>query len=156
MEPDDLKWLETPEPGCAKAELPFLALADTFVSGDPSGHRLNVRYYLRSADGVLRAKVLFGPGTQGPPGHAHGGSMAALLDEAMGGAAWLAGHPVVAAQLNIKFSRMLPLGTRCMVDTELVRLILQSTELKRCLEKRIIIRKMIFPMMITNVMFVGA
>jgi acyl-coenzyme A thioesterase PaaI-like protein len=120
MKPDDLKWLKTAEPDWVKAELPFLALEDTFVSGDASGHRLSVRYYRRESDGALTGKVLFGPGTQGPPDHAHGGSMAALLDEAMGGAAWLAGHPVVAAQLNVKFNQMLPLGTRCLVDTELL------------------------------------
>ena len=46
--------------------------------------------------------------------------MAALLDEAMGGAAWLAGHPVVAAQLNITFRTMLPLGTRCLVKARVL------------------------------------
>ena len=37
---------------------------------------------------------------QGPPGHADGGSLAAVLDEAMGAAVWLAGHSVVAAHLS--------------------------------------------------------
>jgi len=115
MHEDDKTWLEQPEPGSQPADLPFLALADTFVSGDPSNHRLSVRYFMKKDDGSLMGRVLFGPGTQGPPDHAHGGSMAALLDEAMGGAAWMAGHPVVAAQLNITFRTMLPLGTRCVV-----------------------------------------
>ncbi len=90
------------------------------MSGDSSGHRLSVRYFRREADDALMAKVLFGPGTQGPPDHAHGGSMAALLDESMGGAAWMAGHPVVAANLNITFRQMLPLGTRCVVEAKIV------------------------------------
>ena len=115
MHQDDLKWLQQPLSGTRPADLPFLAMADTFVSGDPSNHRLSIRYYQNEDDGTMVGKVLFGPGTQGPPDHAHGGSMAALLDEAMGGAAWLAGHPVVAAQLNITFRAMLPLGTRCLV-----------------------------------------
>ena len=116
---EDLKqWLETAEPGCRPADLAFLALEDTFVSGDLSGHRLSVRYYQRDDDLALRAKVIFGPGTQGPPDHAHGGSMAAMLDEAMGGAAWMAGHPVVAANLNIAFRRMLPLNTPCFVEAQ--------------------------------------
>jgi acyl-coenzyme A thioesterase PaaI-like protein len=42
--------------------------------------------------------------------------MAALLDEAMGGAAWMEGHPVVAAELTTRFKTMLPLGTRCVVE----------------------------------------
>jgi acyl-coenzyme A thioesterase PaaI-like protein len=116
MRPEDKNWLESPEVGCVPADLPFLALADTFVSGDSSTNRLSVRYFHQPGNGTLLARVLFGPGTQGPPGHAHGGSMAALCDEAMGGAAWLAGYPVVAAQLNITFRTMLPLGTRCVVE----------------------------------------
>ena len=37
--------------------------------------------------------------------------MAAVLDEAMGAAAWMAGHRVVAVRLTSDFRRMLPLGT---------------------------------------------
>lgn len=120
MRDDDQTWLQQPEPGTHPADLAFLALADTFVSGDSSNHRLSIRYYQSETDGSLLGRVLFGPGTQGPPDHAHGGSMAALLDEAMGGAAWLAGHPVVAAQLNITFRTMLPLGTRCVVRARVI------------------------------------
>ncbi len=120
MHNDDQIWLQQPVPGSQPADLPFLALADTFVSGDPSNHRLSIRYYQKDDDGSMVAKVIFGPGTQGPPDHAHGGSMAALLDEAMGGAAWMAGHPVVAAQLNITFRTMLPLGTRCLVHARVL------------------------------------
>ena len=44
-----------------------------------------------------------GPPIEGPPGHAHGGSMAAVLDEAMGAAAWMEGHLVVAVRLATSF-----------------------------------------------------
>jgi acyl-coenzyme A thioesterase PaaI-like protein len=74
------------------------------------GDRLRVRYFLR-ADGRLVGRAWFGPGAQGPPGHAHGGAIAAVLDEAMGAAAWVAGHVAVAARLDTSFLRMLPLGT---------------------------------------------
>jgi acyl-CoA thioesterase FadM len=37
--------------------------------------------------------------------------MAAVLDEAMGLAAWVAGHRVVAARLEMDFKNMMPLGT---------------------------------------------
>jgi len=109
-------WIEEVEPGWVHADLPFLALEDTFVSGDPSGHRLSIRYYRRENDNALMGKIVFGAGTQGPPGHAHGGSMAAALDEAMGGAAWMLGHPVLAAQLNITFRNMLPLNSCCIIE----------------------------------------
>jgi acyl-coenzyme A thioesterase PaaI-like protein len=92
----------------------------SFVSGDPDGDRLRVRYYCR--DTALLARVWFGPEAEGPPGHAHGGAMAAVLDEAMGFAAWLAGHPVVAARLTTDFRRMLPLGTVCTVEPAVERI----------------------------------
>lgn len=116
MNQEQYSWIEEVEPGWASADLPFLALEDTFVSGDPSGHRLTIRYYRREDDNALMGKIIFGKGTQGPPGHAHGGSMAAALDEAMGGAAWMLGHPVVAAQLNITFRNMLPLESGCIIE----------------------------------------
>lgn len=97
---------------------PFTAagLRRSFVSGDQEGERLRVHYF-RKSDGGLVAEVWFGPGTEGPPGHAHGGSIAAVLDEAMGIAAWLAGHKAVAAQLITNFKQMIPLGTTARVET---------------------------------------
>ena len=83
----------------------------SFVSGDPEGERLRVRYFRRQGPRPLAGRAWFGPGAEGPPGHAHGGSMAAVLDEAMGAVAWMAGHKVVAVQLDTSFRRMLPLGT---------------------------------------------
>jgi uncharacterized protein (TIGR00369 family) len=82
----------------------------SYVSGEPDGQRLRIRYYRRVSDGALTARVWFGPETQGPPGHAHGGATAALLDEAMGFCCWMAGHRVVAAHIEIDFRRLVPLG----------------------------------------------
>ena len=88
----------------------------SFVSGEPDGHRLRIRYYRRAHDSMFVGKAWFGPGTEGPPGHAHGGSMAALLDEAMGLAAWAAGHAVLAVRVTIDFRAMLPLGTEALFE----------------------------------------
>jgi len=88
----------------------------SFVSGEPEGDRLRVRYFRRERDGRLVGRAWFGPGAQGPPGHAHGGSMAAVLDEAMGAAAWWDGHLVVAVRLATSFQRMLPLGTDALLE----------------------------------------
>lgn len=120
MTDETIGWLDEDEPGWTRAEPPFPATSSSYVSGDRSGRRLSVRFFRRDADGVLMMKVVCGPDTQGPPGHAHGGSMAALLDEAMGAAAWFSGHPVLAAELNITFKRMLPLETPCVVEAEVL------------------------------------
>jgi acyl-coenzyme A thioesterase PaaI-like protein len=84
--------------------------AGSFVTGGGE-ERLRVRYFLRAPDDRLVGRAWFGPGAQGPPGHAHGGAIAAVLDEAMGAAAWVVGHIAVAARLDTNFKRMVPLGT---------------------------------------------
>lgn len=88
----------------------------SFVSSDPHGDRLRTRYFRRDADNAWVGKVWFGPGAEGPPEHAHGGSTAAVLDEAMGGAVWMAGHLALAAQVTIHYKNMLPLGTVAIVE----------------------------------------
>jgi acyl-coenzyme A thioesterase PaaI-like protein len=98
---------------------PRLAGGGAFVSGDPTSDRLRVSYFHRASDNVLVAQVWFGPGTEGPPGHAHGGSVASALDEAMGGAAWHAGYAVVAARLTIDFRQMVPIGLTATIEARI-------------------------------------
>ncbi len=88
---------------------PFWEILGTrsFVSSE-DGDRIRARYY-QCADGV-RARAWFGPGAEGPPGHVHGGALAALLDEAMGMAALSTGRVVVAARIEVDFRSMVPLG----------------------------------------------
>jgi acyl-coenzyme A thioesterase PaaI-like protein len=90
----------------------------SFVSGDPNGSRIRVRYY-RGPDGQRVGKVWFGADAEGPPGHAHGGAIAAVLDEAMGTNAWLVGHRVLAGTLQIVYRRPLPLGLVARLRTDI-------------------------------------
>ena len=101
-----------PRPGWTPVEPPNLEGGrGSFVSGEPAEGRLRVCYFRCSEDDRLVGRAWFGSGAEGPPGHAHGGAVAAVLDEAMGSTAWLAGYPVVAAHIEVDFRRMLPLGT---------------------------------------------
>jgi acyl-coenzyme A thioesterase PaaI-like protein len=88
----------------------------SFVLGDQSTDRFAVKYFVRESDKQLFGKVFFGKGTQGPPGNAHGGAMAAVLDEAMGFSAWITGQTVVAAKIEIEFFQMLPVNTVVTVE----------------------------------------
>lgn len=90
-----------------------------FVSGEPDGNRFRVRYY-RDAGQELKARIWFGPETEGPPGHAHGGSVAAVLDEVLGLAAWAAGYPIVVGNLNVSFRNLLPLEQVVTVESTVV------------------------------------
>lgn len=87
-----------------------------FVIGDQSEDRLKVKYFFRDSDHRFFGKIFFGKATQGPPGHAHGGSMAAVLDEAMGFSAWIIGYSVVAASITIDYLEMLPVETVVTVE----------------------------------------
>jgi acyl-coenzyme A thioesterase PaaI-like protein len=60
--------------------------------------------------------VWFGPWTEGPPGHVHGGCITTVLDSAMGGCAWVNGHKVLAANLNVDFRASVPLGTIALAE----------------------------------------
>ena len=90
-----------------------------FVSGEPDGNRFRTRYY-RDAEQHLHARIWFGPETEGPPGHAHGGSIAAVMDEALGLAAWAAGYPIVVGNLNVSFRAMLPIKKVVTLESQVV------------------------------------
>lgn len=108
------------EEGWAPFDAPALVGASLrFVSGEPDGNRYRVRYY-RDAQRQLRARIWFGPETEGPPGHSHGGAMAAVLDEVLGLAAWAAGFPIVVGNLNLSFRNQLPLEEVVTVESRIV------------------------------------
>lgn len=90
-----------------------------FVSGNPEGDRFRIRYF-RDPEQHLHARIWFGPETGGPPGHAHGGAIAAVMDEALGLAAWAAGYPIVVGNLNVSFRNLLPLEKVVTLESEVV------------------------------------
>lgn len=96
--------------------LDMSAYQRSFVSGEPDGDRIRVHYFFRPADKHVLAEVWFGPKAEGPPGHIHGGAMASVLDESMTAAAWLNGHPTVAATLTTQFKNMLAVDTTVRVE----------------------------------------
>ena len=108
------------EPGWVPFDAPSLVGESLrFVSGNPEGNRFKMRYY-RDAEQHLHARIWFGPETGGPPGHAHGGALAAVMDEGLGLAAWAAGYGIVVANLNLNFRNMLPLETVVTLESRVV------------------------------------
>lgn len=121
-------------------ELPFnIGSGRSLYSGLEDEGRLRLRVFRRKSDGRLVGRVWFGPGADGPPGHAHGGAIAYVLDEAMGSVAWMNHYPVVAAKLEFQYERMTPLNTDLSIEawieqegnrrlTTVARLVLPSGE----------------------------
>ena len=111
-----------PEPGWTTLDMPrSFGRGRSFVSGHPDGQDIRIHYFQRDSDSAFMAKVWFGWDAEGPPGHAHGGSMAAVLDECMGFSCWVAGHPVVAATITINFRKILPLHHVYVVEARVLR-----------------------------------
>lgn len=77
--------------------------APKFVSEFQSPDRFMIRFYRHKKTLAFYAKVWFGHQCEGPPGTVHGGAVAAVLDEAMGQASWIAGFPVLAASITVNF-----------------------------------------------------
>ena len=89
-----------------KRQLPYHGWC--FVCGHDNPHGIGLTLYVED-DGVMTAEFTLNDAQQGPPGHAHGGASAAILDEAMGLVAWAAGLKVAAVNLEINYHKPLPL-----------------------------------------------
>ena len=106
-----------PEPGWEPV-VPFPSPEGTFLH---EGDRVRLAYFRKPNQPELYAKAWFGVKTMGPPGHVHGGAMAAALDEAMGAVSWMNGHRVVAATITVKFLAMLPIETETILEASVAR-----------------------------------
>ncbi len=89
-----------------KRQLPYHGWC--FVCGTENPHSIGLTWYVDD-DGVLTSEFTLNEAQQGPPGHAHGGASAAILDEAMGLVVWAAGLKVAAVNLEINYHKPLPL-----------------------------------------------
>ncbi|MCF6269986.1 MAG: PaaI family thioesterase [Melioribacteraceae bacterium] len=90
-----------------------------FVCGSQNPKSIGVKWYYSENNEIYCDTVLTAE-QQGPPEHAHGGASAALLDEAMGFAAWVTGYKIVSANLNINFLKPVPLGVPLKIHAKVV------------------------------------
>ncbi len=74
-----------------------------FVASETNPERFSIRWYRNSSAQQGQGWVRFGPLCEGPPKAAHGGAVAAVLDEAMGSTCWMFDHPAVAAHIEVDF-----------------------------------------------------
>jgi uncharacterized protein (TIGR00369 family) len=61
-------------------------------------------------NGTVAADFTITDAQAGPPGYAHGGALAALIDEAMGAANWFAGNRGMSVHLSFDYKRPVPVG----------------------------------------------
>ena len=109
-----------PGPGWTPVNpFPFAAARKSFMGPTSSKDLLLLDHY-RKPDGSLAAVAAFGPLSKGAPGLVHGGLILTVLDEALGAAAWLAGHPVLTVRLQTEFRAGVPVRAQLQVETRIV------------------------------------
>lgn len=80
------------------------------VCGAESGQSPLVRHFFVAGAGSVGARVCFDERHQGAPHYAHGGAVAALLDDACGYVAYLMSKIFVTAHLEIDYRKPVVLG----------------------------------------------
>ena len=78
--------------------------------GNQAKYAAELREYYHEDSGETIMQFTAREFAEGPPGHCHGGFIATLLDECMGGGAWWSGYVVLAADLQIKYRKSVPLN----------------------------------------------
>ncbi|HIP73545.1 MAG TPA: PaaI family thioesterase [Anaerolineae bacterium] len=95
-----------------------------FICGSENPKSMGLVWYETAGEdgrNLIFAEFEFTLAEQGPPGHAHGGATAAVVDEAMGAAVWRSGLKVVLANLNLNFHKPMPLYVPARVEAWLER-----------------------------------
>lgn len=72
-------------------------------------------------DGTAAADFTIREAHGGPPGYAHGGVLATLIDEAMGTANWFAGNRGVSVHLSFDYNRPVPIGATIYITGKVER-----------------------------------
>jgi uncharacterized protein (TIGR00369 family) len=69
----------------------------------------------------VHCEVELGPACEGPPGHAHGGIIAALFDDATAFLSRVLDETCVASELTVHYRRPVPLGERLRIEARVAR-----------------------------------
>lgn len=92
-----------------------------FVCGTENPHSIGITMFIE-ANGVITSEFSLTEAQQGPPGYAHGGASAAILDEAMGLVVWAAGYKVAAVNIDINYHKPLPLNQHLKLESRVTQI----------------------------------
>lgn len=84
-------------------------------------HPAGLHLTMEGAGQRVRGSFLVTEHHQGAPGLAHGGVVAAAVDEGMGFLLWLLRTPAVTAHLELDYRKPVPVGTRLELEAEVER-----------------------------------
>ena len=81
-----------------------------FACGKDNPHGMHLKFYIDEVKRVAVCNVKLARRYQGPPGHAHGGIIAVILDEAMGKINKLSNVIALTKSMNVEYLKPVPLG----------------------------------------------
>lgn len=87
-----------------------------FACGKDNPEGMKLRFYLDKERRRFVSKVRLARRYQGPPGHAHGGIIATVLDEAMGKVNKLRGVIALTSDMRIEYLKPVPLSRPLVVE----------------------------------------
>lgn len=90
------------------------------VRGSKLIQAMGVQFYVLD-DGTVAADFTIGEAQQGPPGYAHGGALASLIDEAMGAASWFSGKRGLSVHLGFDYKQPVPVGATIHISAQVDR-----------------------------------
>jgi uncharacterized protein (TIGR00369 family) len=92
-----------------------------FVCGDSNPDGMHLKFAYDEERGCFICRVRLGKRFTGPPGHCHGGIIAAILDEAMGKVNRLRDVVALTSQITVNYLKPVPLHQPLRVESREVR-----------------------------------
>jgi uncharacterized protein (TIGR00369 family) len=93
-----------------------------FGCGPANPNGLQLKFALGADGKSYVCEFEIGSTFGGPPGHAHGGIIAAILDEAMGKANKLEGKVALTSRIEVDYFRPVPLGQPLVAEGRILRM----------------------------------
>jgi uncharacterized protein (TIGR00369 family) len=93
-----------------------------FGCGPANPNGLQLKFQLSPGGKSYACEFQLGDSFVGPPGHAHGGIIATILDEAMGKANKLKSKVALTRRMEIEYLRPVPLGQLLVVEGRVSRM----------------------------------
>ena len=94
----------------------YIPVNRCFACGQDNAQGMHLKFHLDEARRRSYCKFRLQKKYQGPPGHAHGGIIATILDEAMGKVNKLRSVIALTKQMEIEYLKPVPLDTPLLVE----------------------------------------
>ncbi|MGH6628701.1 MAG: PaaI family thioesterase, partial [Burkholderiales bacterium] len=92
-----------------------------FGCGKDNPEGMHLKFSLDQASRRFVARLRLPRRFQGPPGHAHGGIIATVLDEAMGKVNRLRSLVALTSEMRVEYLKPVPLGKPLIVESREIR-----------------------------------